>query len=46
MRLGIETEADADKLFELPEDDDRVPTVIVYSWLNLLQDSLVETMTP
>ncbi|MFB9662854.1 DUF2017 domain-containing protein [Glycomyces mayteni] len=46
VRLGIETEADADKLFELPEDDDRVPTVIVYSWLNLLQDSLVETMTP
>jgi hypothetical protein len=46
VRLGIETEEDADALFDLPEDDDRVPAVIVYSWLNLLQDTLVETMTP
>ncbi|GAA1688536.1 DUF2017 domain-containing protein [Glycomyces endophyticus] len=46
VRLGILQEGDAEALYELPPDDDRVPTVIVYSWLNLLQDSLVETMMP
>ncbi|SDK87918.1 protein of unknown function [Glycomyces sambucus] len=45
-RLGIATEDDADELYELPPDDERVPVVIVYSWLNMLQDTLVETMTP
>jgi hypothetical protein len=45
-RLGIATEDDAEKLYDLPPDDDRVPTVIVYSWLNLLQDSLVEAVMP
>lgn len=45
-RLGITTEADADALYDLPEDDDRVPAIIVYSWLNLLQESLVEAVMP
>ncbi|RRR98271.1 DUF2017 domain-containing protein [Glycomyces terrestris] len=46
VRLEIATEEDADKLYDLPPDDERVPTVIVYSWLNMLQDSLVAAVMP
>lgn len=44
-RLGVTDEASYDALRDLPEDDSRTPLVIVYEWLTMLQDSLVEAMT-
>jgi len=44
-RLGIESDADHDRLRELPEDDERAVNYAVYDFLTFLQESLVEAMS-
>ncbi|WP_030156838.1 DUF2017 domain-containing protein [Glycomyces sp. NRRL B-16210] len=43
-RLGVTDEESYDELRELPEEDPREPLVMVYEWLTMLQDSLVEAL--
>lgn len=43
-RLGVTDEESYDKLRDLPEEDPREPLVMVYEWLTMLQDTLVEAL--
>lgn len=45
VRLGIETEADHERIAELPEDDERVGLYHVYDFLTYLQESLVQAVS-
>ncbi|WP_052848341.1 DUF2017 domain-containing protein [Streptomyces avicenniae] len=45
-RLGLSDDESSDRLFDTPQDDPGRPLVIAYSWLGLLQESLIETLAP
>ncbi|MEV1008227.1 DUF2017 domain-containing protein [Streptomyces sp. NPDC049881] len=45
-RLGLSSEADSERLFEIPPDDPGRPLVIAYAWLADLMESLLETLMP
>ncbi len=44
-RLGIGSDADHDRLRELPDDDERAVSYAVYDFLTFLQDSLVGVLS-
>lgn len=43
-RLGIRDDDDGEKLYRLPDDDERKPMVMAYLWLGGLQETLIETL--
>jgi hypothetical protein len=45
-RLDVGDEDEGEALYRLPDDDPRKPMVMAYLWLGVLQETLIDTLTP